>query len=159
MKPTTKQDLQLSGPQALAAQGDKHSAVDLLLERAHALAEALSNRLGHLPFGEENRAAVNDMGSLAYMLVDQIEEAQVLLPHLACTHLHKADVEAVAATWGVTAAPELAALWKLAQTPGALRLVCKTLALAARDADGAGVAVSKSHLESARMRLGGQNGA
>jgi hypothetical protein len=79
--------------------------------------------------------------------------------HLELTRPHKADVEAVAATWGVTAAPELAALWKLAQTPGALRLVCKTLALAARDADGAGVAVSKSHLESARMRLGGQNGA
>ena len=159
MKPTTKQDLQLSGPQALAAQGDKHSAVDLLLERAHALAEALSNRLGHLPFGEENRAAVNDMGSLAYMLVDQIKEAQVLLPHLACTHLHKADVEAVAATWGVTAAPELALLWEIAQSAGAMHVVATTLNLAARAAEGAGAALSLEHLQGAWARLGGQNGA
>jgi hypothetical protein len=77
--------------------------------------------------------------------------------HLALSRPLKADVEAVAATWGVTGAPELALLWKIAQTHGALRLVVKSLALAARVAEGAGAALSLDHLQQAWNRLGGQN--
>jgi hypothetical protein len=81
-----KPDLQLSGPQALAAQGDKADAAEMLLSRAHALAEALWHRLAHMPVNDLPAGTMNDLHTLATMLTEEIEEAQVLLEHLVERH-------------------------------------------------------------------------
>ncbi|HEI5044170.1 TPA: AAA family ATPase [Salmonella enterica subsp. enterica serovar Virchow] len=61
----------------------------------------------------------------------------------------KADVEAIARAWGIRGEDELAVMQRIAEKPGALRVLTHTLNYARTMANGAGVSLNKDHIKTA----------
>jgi hypothetical protein len=72
------------------------------------------------------------------------------------TRASNADVEAIAAAWGITGPEELEILRRFGQTHGALRVVCMVLEAAKGATSAAGVELTAELINGAYRHLGGE---